>query len=136
MAARLNHALDSRTFLRGSYRYYNDTWGIRSHTAQVGLGRYFFRRDLLVDVGYRRYSQGAADFYADAYSTPQALVTGDYRLSKFDAGSGQVKLVYAPNIDTPRAFLSDLRIDLAFEHYGADNGFHSNLWQLGASGGF
>jgi len=55
-----------RAAVQGDYRYYNDTWGIDSSTAEVAY-THPLRDDLTLDLHYRFYSQNAADFYADLF---------------------------------------------------------------------
>src|SRR5690606_35180525 len=59
---RLNYYLNDWMILRTQYRYYRDTWGIRSHTAAlevpVGLGERF-----RFYPSYRYHTQGAADYF-------------------------------------------------------------------------
>lgn len=67
-----------------SYRYYTDTWGIRSSTFDVK-----YRHDLgegwYIEPHVRFYRQGAADFFMAALSAnlaPPEYATADYRLGK------------------------------------------------------
>ena len=136
IVAQVNRALDGRTFLKGSYRRYSDTWGIASHTGSANIGRYFAGKSLLLDVGYRRYTQSAADFYRDTYPTPQGYMTQDYRLGAFTSDTLRVKTAYALDSFSPAGLVTDLRVDAAYERYTGDNDFRYNLWQLGISGQF
>jgi hypothetical protein len=70
-----------------SYRYYWDTWGVRSHTGELhfrwGLGE---RRYLQPHLRY--YKQTAADFYRRYLLSGEALpaeASADYRLGAFSA---------------------------------------------------
>lgn len=58
--------LPYRAALQGDLRYYNDTWGIDSSTAEVSY-THPLRDDLTFDAHYRFYSQNAADFYSDLF---------------------------------------------------------------------
>ena len=46
------------------YRYYTDTWDIKSHTVEVGYSRYFGEK-WLADIFARYYTQTHANFYSD-----------------------------------------------------------------------
>jgi hypothetical protein len=58
--------LPYRAALQGDYRFYNDTWDIRSHTAEVAYTHPVGER-LTFDVHYRYYTQDAAEFYSDLF---------------------------------------------------------------------
>ncbi len=67
-----------------SYRYYSDTWGIRSSTIDLK-----YRHDLgdgwFIEPHVRYYRQGAADFYTPALPAllaPPEYATADYRMGK------------------------------------------------------
>jgi hypothetical protein len=60
-------ALSDSFFARASYRFYWDSWEVRSHTAEAGLE--FATRDdaLVLGVSARGYTQGAAAFHQERY---------------------------------------------------------------------
>ena len=136
VVAQVNRAVDARTFLKGSYRYYSDTWGVDSHTGAGNVGRYFADKSLLLDVGYRHYTQSAADFHSAAYATSQPYMTDDYRLGAFRSGAFRAKAVYTLGSPAVSGPLHDLRVDAAYERYVSDSDFRYNLWQLGISGSY
>jgi hypothetical protein len=132
----LNRALDARTFLKGSYRLYSDTWGITSHTGNGSLGRYFAGKSLLLEAGYRHYTQSAADFHRVDYEAPQAYMTNDDRLGAFQSGAFRAKAVYELGSPSALSMLQHLHVDAAYERYVAENDYQYNLLQLGVSGSF
>ncbi|MAF10630.1 hypothetical protein CMK11_09275 [Candidatus Poribacteria bacterium] len=136
VVAQVNRALGTRTFLKGSYRHYSDTWGVDSHTGAGSLGRYLADKSLLMDIGYRHYTQSAADFHSAAYATSRPHMTGDYRLGAFRSGAFRAKAVYSLGSPAVSGPLHDLRVDAAYERYVSDNDFRYNLWQLGISGSY
>ena len=133
---RLNRALDARTFLKGSYRFYSDTWGVESPTGSGSVGRYFVDKSLLLEAGYRHYTQSAADFHSSAYAAPQDYMTRDYRLAEFRSGAFRAKVVYELESPAALSVVQDLHLDAAFERYATDNDYQYSLVQLGVSGGF
>ena len=86
LAFRLRYYLPYRAAVGGEYRYFNDTWGINAHPAEVGY-THPLHRDWVFDVKYRYYSQGAADFYSDlfAYEGEQNFRARDKELSSFNS---------------------------------------------------
>ncbi|QFU77961.1 DUF3570 domain-containing protein [Halioglobus maricola] len=53
----------------GSYRYFTDDWGIDAHTTQLSYTHVLFD-NWTIDLKYRWYSQGNADFYQDLFLFP------------------------------------------------------------------
>ena len=104
--------------IEGSYRFYDDTFGIQAHTVAVSwhqkIGRMF-----LVSPVFRYYRQTAADFYGTQFAgdpsnpfnpTPvPAFYSADYRLSKMETFTFGVEL---------SARVTDwLTLDLAYKRY-------------------
>ncbi|MFY9823174.1 MAG: DUF3570 domain-containing protein [Thermoanaerobaculia bacterium] len=67
-----------------SYRYYWDTWGIRSNTLDLKY-RHDLEDDWYIEPHIRYYRQSAADFYTTGISSflaPPEFATADYRLGR------------------------------------------------------
>lgn len=102
-----------------SYRYLEDDQGLESDTIELAwLQR--FGANWIVQPFYRYYAQNAADYYIyDLDNTPIVPVanptsagpfySSDYRLSKFDATTAGLKLVY--RVD------DQWSVDLTYERY-------------------
>lgn len=101
------------------YRYFNDTWGIESHTFDFEwyqkIGDRFTLRP-----SYRYYTQGAADFYytdlngtgIDPLETEDGLAphySSDYRLAKMKTETYGLKAVYKVN--------EKVSVDISWERY-------------------
>lgn len=105
---------------RRAYRIYDDTWGVRAHTATLGYVHPW--RNWTFDAGYRFYTQDAADFYRDLFPRRDTLnfQARDKELSTFTAntiGVGaawQFRLARAPWLE--RASVN-LRVDQIFVSY-------------------
>ena len=66
-SARLKYSVPWwRASLDGQYRFYTDTWGIRSQTVQLGYAQPAFG-SWTFDLRYRYYAQDRADFYRDLF---------------------------------------------------------------------
>jgi hypothetical protein len=52
-----------------SYRYFNDTWGIRANTEELGYTQPFSNR-FIIEARLRHYNQTAATFYSDLFTQP------------------------------------------------------------------
>jgi hypothetical protein len=74
--------------VRGDYRYFWDTWGIRARTIDLGYAQHLHDR-WLIDANLRFYSQGHALFYADDFTSMMTYMSRNRQLSSFyDVGLG------------------------------------------------
>lgn len=86
-------ALNSRYFLPwravayGTYRFYTDTWGIRSDTGQIGYTHPLKGTPWTFDASFRYYQQDHADFYSDLFPRVdfQNFMGRDKELSTFNS---------------------------------------------------
>jgi len=65
VSGRLKYFLPYRAAIDGSYRYYNDTWGIGAHTVELTYTQPW--KHWIFDARARYYRQNAADFYSDLF---------------------------------------------------------------------
>jgi hypothetical protein len=91
ITARVLRALGRRSSIDGSYRFYLDDWGIRSHTVEVAYTRELGEA-VSLRVRARGYRQNRADFYQETYAMPMRYMTVDRELSTFWDAAGGVKL--------------------------------------------
>jgi len=61
--------LPYRAALKGSYRFFADTWGVAAHTAEIGY-THPWRAAWIFEGSYRHHRQSAADFYSDLFPRP------------------------------------------------------------------
>jgi hypothetical protein len=88
--------------IEGSYRFYNDTYGVVANTVGVTWHQWLLNKHLIVDPGFRFYQQSAASFYTTGFSGPfsdalnpngpPGMHSSDYRLSEFYSLDYGVKL--------------------------------------------
>ena len=84
LGIRANYFLGDRFVIRSFYRYYQDNWGLKAHTAElelpVKLSPFFSASPF-----YRFYSQNGVDYFAPyaLHSPSETYFTSDYDLSKF-----------------------------------------------------
>jgi len=84
-AARLRHALGEHASVGLDYRYYLDSWGVRSHTIEPAL-TWLTGETSSLTFHYRFYSQGEAGFYRPRYfdfDGSDGYLTRDRKLSAF-----------------------------------------------------
>ena len=81
--------------IRGDIRRYTDSWGVTANNAEL---RYIhdFKKDFLLEVKYRVYSQTEADFYSDLfpYKDSQNFMARDKELSPFSSKTIGIGLTY------------------------------------------
>lgn len=82
------------TSVRADYRYFWDTWEIKSHTFELGATRRFGER-WLADAFTRFYSQDPALFYSNNAMSETQYVSRNRQLSQFSSWSVGTKVTYA-----------------------------------------
>ncbi len=94
-SANLLYYLPYRAALRAGYRYFNDDWGIGAHTAELNY-THPLRDHWIVELGYRYYQQGDADFYSDLFPRKNArnFLARDKELSEFYDNTVSLGLSY------------------------------------------
>ncbi len=100
------------------YRFYRDTWDIRSSTVDLNYSQYVGNQ-WVVDVYGRYYTQDEADFFSDNFSTPLRYMARDKELSSFDSFSigGRVRYDLFKDYKSLRAASLNLAVEyLDFEY--------------------
>jgi hypothetical protein len=87
--------LPYRAALKGHYRFFTDTWGIRAHTGELGYTHPLAGKWIL-EARYRYYSQTQADFYRDLFPTAnfQNFLARDKELSTFVSQTAGIGATY------------------------------------------
>jgi hypothetical protein len=93
--------------LHADYRYFDDDWGIQSHSIDLAWHQNINQHLRLVPF-LRYYSQGEADFFANYVDFTADYYADDYRLSAFGAFSGGLRGIV--NLD-------DWQFNLSGERY-------------------
>lgn len=113
---RLNYFLGDKVILRTYYRYYVDSWGIRSHTASLEVPvkiTPFFS----ISPFYRYYVQTAANYFApyEQHLKTDAYYTSNYSLSAFSSQFFGAGIRLAPPKGIFNTHLATL--ELRYGHY-------------------
>lgn len=77
------HFIEAQGSLHLDYRYYNDSWGTNSHTAEIAWHQEIRKHSLKPYIRY--YSQEQADFFAPRAQLEQRYYADDFRLSSYGA---------------------------------------------------
>lgn len=85
---------DPKSSIQLDYRYYDDTFGMNSHTGKI-LFQHYWRSNRIAGFYYQYYRQGDANFYGDRLPSTQLYKARDRDLSRFSdhwiGGSLKVK---------------------------------------------
>jgi hypothetical protein len=81
---RANYFMGDQLVLRSFYRYYQDDWGLNSHTADIEA-TYKFSPFVSLTPFYRYYNQTAIDYFApyQQHKPTDEFYTSNYDLSAF-----------------------------------------------------
>lgn len=84
IAFKMRYHLPYRAAVHGGYRFFTDDWGIDAHNFDIGY-THPLQDAWILDVSYRFYTQGKADFFSDLfpYQDSQNFLARDKELSTF-----------------------------------------------------
>ena len=127
---RANYFISDKFILRSFYRYYQDNWGLKAHTAElempVKLSPFFS-----ISPFYRFYAQNGIDYFAPygQHTTNETYYTSDYDLSKFTSHffGANFRIVPQNGIFGVQHFHS---AEIRYGHYLRSNGLNSDQLTL------
>lgn len=102
-----HYFVNQRAALHADYRYFDDDWGIRSHTIDLGWHQNLGANAQLIPF-LRYYTQDEADFFDNRTDFSARYYADDYRLSAFGAITAGLRFNYS---------LDQWRVNLAGERY-------------------
>ncbi|WP_184550100.1 DUF3570 domain-containing protein [Mucilaginibacter sp. FT3.2] len=128
---RANYFLGDNIILRSYYRYYTDSWGSKSNTANLEI-TYKVSPFLSISPFYRYYTQTAAKYFApyEENSPTQTYFTSNYEYAKFNSQFFGVGFRIAP----PKGVLgweSLHDLELRYGHYKQNVGLVSDVVSIG-----
>ncbi|HIA00623.1 MAG TPA: DUF3570 domain-containing protein, partial [Myxococcales bacterium] len=112
----IKNALASTAFLSANYRYYLDTWGLDSHSAELAFEHQalpWFRWR----VRNRIYFQSAVDFYRSQYVIPLRYMSADRELGAFFSDMSGIKLIFTPGFFETTQLSFDLKADFTWSRF-------------------
>lgn len=116
----------SSTTLIATYRRYSDSWNVDGHTPELRV---------LQDVGdgttcslrYRYHRQDSAFFFQEDYAAPQALISADPKLSRFDSHTFGAHLEVRGDVIGFTGRLGETRGQIVIEYVDQNNRFGNAL---------
>jgi hypothetical protein len=126
---RLNYFLGDKVILRTYYRYYVDSWGLRSHTANLEVPvkiTPFFS----ISPFYRYYTQTAVNYFApyEQHLKTDGYFTSNYSLSAFSSQFFGAGIRLAPPNGIFNSHLATL--ELRYGHYTQTTDLVSDIVSL------
>jgi hypothetical protein len=113
-AARFKYRLNEKSSLQMGYRYYWDSWGVRSHTVSEQYQRYISPH-VIMGLGLRSYFQNRAFFFKPKYLQPESFMTVDVKLDSGFSNELQFDLTIKGGGEHDNfAFLENDRVELRF----------------------
>lgn len=122
---RMNYFMGDNIIIRSYYRYYTDSWGIQSHTANLEIP-VKITPFLSVSPFYRYYTQTAAKYFAPykVASAGSLYFTSNYAYAAFDSQFFGMGLRIAP----PKGITGVLNgLELRYGHYTQTTDLISNV---------
>jgi hypothetical protein len=106
------------------YRFYRDTWDVRSHTVDLNYSQYIGNQ-WVADIYGRYYTQDKADFYSDNFGTKLRYMARDKELSSFDSFAVGARVSY--DLFKDYKFLRTGSLNLAVEYLDYDYDDYSGI---------
>jgi hypothetical protein len=124
---RLNYFVGDNIILRSYYRYYTDSWGSNSNTANLEIA-YKISPFLSIAPFYRYYNQTAAKYFAPygTHSPTDQYYTSNYEYAKFQSSFFGVGFRIAP----PKGVLGYQNLhdlEIRYGHYAQTTGLSSDV---------
>jgi hypothetical protein len=129
-SVRLNYFLGDRLIIRSFYRYYQDDWGLKGHTAELETSvkiTPFFS----ITPFYRYYTQSSVDYFAGykLHNKEEQFYTSDYDLSQFDSHFAGVGFRMI-SVDGLMGIRKLNMVEARYGHYSRGTGLVSNIVSL------
>lgn len=134
VGARLNYFLNENFTLRTYYRYYQDDWGLKGHTAEVELPIKLGAGRFTLYPSYRYYSQTAADYFApyETHVSTSQYYTSDYDLSTFNSHQYGFGFKYTDIFGKLRVAGFGMKsFDLRYSNYNRSDGLKAGIVSFG-----
>lgn len=127
LGLRLNYFVGDKIIIRTFYRYYQDDWGLKAHTANIEIPikiSSFFS----ISPFYRYYSQVGVDYFAPykQHTNTEQYYTSNYDLSTFKSDFYGAGIRVSP----PKGVMSIQHLaalELRYGHYTKNIGMQSDI---------
>lgn len=134
IGGRLHYYVNEFISLRSFYRYYQDDWNLKSHTASLEIPVKFLLGQWTFYPSYRFYQQSGMEYFApyNDHLFTSKYYTSDYDLSDYNAHQLGFGISYNDVFDKAKLWIFDLsNVDLKYYRYNRNSNFNSHLLTLG-----
>ena len=134
VGARFNYYLNENFTLRTYYRYYQDDWGLKGHTAEIELPIKLALGKFTLYPNYRYYQQNAADYFApyEAHLSTSQYYTSDYDLSAFSSHQYGLGFKYTDIFGKLKiAGFGMKSLDIRYSNYNRSDGLKAGIASFG-----
>jgi hypothetical protein len=130
VGARLNYFLGDNIIIRTYYRYYADSWGVRSNTAGIEVP-YKITPFFSISPFYRYYNQSASKYFApyEAHSPTEQYFSSNYEYAGFQSSFYGVGFRMAPP-DGVFGWQGLHEMEIRYGHYTQTTDLASNVISL------
>ncbi|MBS1493655.1 MAG: DUF3570 domain-containing protein [Bacteroidetes bacterium] len=108
---RMNFGVTKLSTLLLGYRYYWDTWDIKSHTFDIEYKTHVSNYTN-ISLGFRQYFQTKAYFFKPEYAAPEELMTVDGKLNSGNTNQLSLDLEVKGNKSLDLPFLNNEKVSL------------------------
>jgi hypothetical protein len=129
----INFYVNQSFVIKTFYRYYQDNWDIKSHTASIELPIKISDYFTLYPY-YRFYDQTAAKYFApyEGHVSTEEFYTSDYDLSGFTANQYGFGVSYTDIFTEKKIWRFGLKsIDLKYNYYNRNSGLTASIITFG-----
>jgi hypothetical protein len=133
LGGRLNYYINEYLVVRSYYRFYDDDWGVRSHTAKIELP-VKLSDQFSVIPSYRFYNQTAAEYFQpyNQHLSNQSFYSSDYDLSAYTAHQYSLGFSYVDVFTKRHIHKWGLKsIDLNVSYYDRNTSFNAFMVAFG-----
>ncbi len=133
VGVRLNYYVSERIVLRSYYRFYNDNWGISSHTASLEIPLKIAEK-FTIYPSYRYYTQTQANYFApyEEHTILDNFYTSDFDLSAFNSNQYGFGIRYTDIFTKNHIWKIKLKqANLKYSNYQRNTGLHFNIVTIG-----
>lgn len=114
-ALSFKYRLTEKSSIQLGYRYYWDSWDVRSNTYSANYQRYLSKH-VILGIGYRNNTQSQAFFFKPNYSAPEKYMTTDIKLDSGFSNELQMELILkGGDRQNFLPFLKDERVQYIFD---------------------
>lgn len=130
IGVRLSYFAGDRYILKAYYRYYQDSWGMKAHTAELEIP-VKVTPFLSISPFYRYYRQNAVEYFKSyaQHDVSEQFYTSDFDLSKLDSNILGAGIRYAPPGGVA-GFNSLSALEFRYGHYERSTGLAANIITL------